>query len=313
MSEETKVATETASEETTQETTNDSTDNSALIAESKKYRKRSQEAEARLAGLESKLAKAEEDKLKEKEDFKTLYEKVASENQSLTANAEKWSKYEEAKRASLIELHPEDDREALANLPLDTLEYVTNKINNAKPNAPEVSGQARVNQPTKPYSQLTDSEKKANWESILNQFNTKMSGITGLNTHIRSQIESLFSENMVNHVIVYCLSHDADGNYVNPSSGLRNALKNYLDERKLATTTFEVLGGASNIIQYLTIATTGNAADFGDLTVARINMASCGSSTRGLWAGGQNPSYNNTIDYSTIATTGNATDFGDMS
>ena len=173
MSEETKVATETVSEGTTKETTNDSTDNSALIAESKKYRKRSQEAEARLAELESKLAKAEEDKLKEKEDFKTLYEKVASENQSLTDNAEKWSKYEEAKRASLIELHPEDDREALANLPLDTIEYVTNKINNAKPNAPEVSGQARVNQPTKPYSQLTDSEKKANWQSIVNQFNTK--------------------------------------------------------------------------------------------------------------------------------------------
>ena len=51
MSEENKVATETASEETTKETTNDSTDNGGLIAESKKYRKRSQEAEAQLAEL----------------------------------------------------------------------------------------------------------------------------------------------------------------------------------------------------------------------------------------------------------------------
>ena len=59
MSEETKVATEPASEETTQETTNDSTDNSALIAESKKYRKRSQEAEAQLAELKASLTKAE--------------------------------------------------------------------------------------------------------------------------------------------------------------------------------------------------------------------------------------------------------------
>ena len=49
MSEETKVATATASEETTQTSTNESADSSALIAESKKYRKRSQEAEARLA------------------------------------------------------------------------------------------------------------------------------------------------------------------------------------------------------------------------------------------------------------------------
>ena len=62
MSEEAKVATETVSEETTQEATTDSTDVGALIAESKKYRKRSQEAEALLAKLESQLAKAEEAK-----------------------------------------------------------------------------------------------------------------------------------------------------------------------------------------------------------------------------------------------------------
>ena len=168
----TQAATETVSESPATETTQDSS-NEQYIAESKKYRKRAQDAEAKLAKYEKAKAKAEEERLKEKEEFKTLYEKASSDIEGLTANAEKWSKYEEAKRASLIELHPEDDREALANLPLDTLEYVTNKINNAKPNAPEVSGQARVNQPTKPYSQLTDSEKKANWQSIVNQFNTK--------------------------------------------------------------------------------------------------------------------------------------------
>lgn len=58
--------------------------------------------------------------------------KYQSENESLVANSEKWAKYEDAKRANLIEQHPEEDRESLANLPLDTLEYVTNKINNSK-------------------------------------------------------------------------------------------------------------------------------------------------------------------------------------
>ena len=103
MSEETKVATETASEGTTKETTNDSTDNSALIAESKKYRKRAQDAEARLAKYEKAKSKAEEDRLKEKEEFKTLYEKASSKVESLTANAEKWTKYEETRRSSLLE------------------------------------------------------------------------------------------------------------------------------------------------------------------------------------------------------------------
>ena len=72
MSEETKtVASETVSEQPTQETLASLPDAGALIAESKKYRTRAQDAEARIAEMEKKFAKAEESKLKEKEDFKT--------------------------------------------------------------------------------------------------------------------------------------------------------------------------------------------------------------------------------------------------
>jgi hypothetical protein len=72
-------------------------------------------------------------------------------------------------------------------------------------------------------------------------------------------------------------------------------------------------GAKSNVIDYVTIATTGNATDFGDLTVARYSPAGCSSSTRGLFGGGDSSgAYSNVIDYVTIATTGNATDFGDL-
>jgi hypothetical protein len=69
-----------------------------------------------------------------------------------------------------------------------------------------------------------------------------------------------------------------------------------------------------NTIEYITIATTGNAIDFGDLTQARSFPAACSSSTRGIFSGGYTPTPTlvNTIDYITIATTGNATDFGDL-
>ena len=71
MSEEqTQVKTEAVSESPTTETTQDSS-NEQYIAESKKYRKRAQDAETRLAKLERSLAKAEETNLKEKEEFKT--------------------------------------------------------------------------------------------------------------------------------------------------------------------------------------------------------------------------------------------------
>jgi len=71
----------------------------------------------------------------------------------------------------------------------------------------------------------------------------------------------------------------------------------------------------SNRIDYITIATTGNASDFGDLTVGRDNSGGATNKTRGIIGGGKTgsgSSYTNTIDYITIATTGNATDFGDL-
>jgi len=61
----------------------------------------------------------------------------------------------------------------------------------------------------------------------------------------------------------------------------------------------------------VTIASTGNSTDFGDLTSARSNDGAASSQTRGLWAGGL-PGNLDVIDHVTISHTGNATDFGDL-
>ena len=67
-----------------------------------------------------------------------------------------------------------------------------------------------------------------------------------------------------------------------------------------------------NSIEYVSIMTTGNAKDFGDMTIARSNTNnSMTSSTRMVMQGGVTPSYNNTIDYITMASLGDAIDFGD--
>jgi len=68
-----------------------------------------------------------------------------------------------------------------------------------------------------------------------------------------------------------------------------------------------------NIIDYITIASTGNAVDFGDANNALEQGTAISSSTRGIIAGGIAPGTINVIDYVTIATTGNAQDFGDLS
>ncbi len=68
-------------------------------------------------------------------------------------------------------------------------------------------------------------------------------------------------------------------------------------------------------IEYVTMASEGNAVYFGELTVARGFACSSANQTRGVVAGGNepSPSYYNVIDYVTIASTGNALDFGDCS
>jgi len=67
----------------------------------------------------------------------------------------------------------------------------------------------------------------------------------------------------------------------------------------------------SNIIDYVTIDTTGNATDFGDLSANILDLASCANDVRGVWAGG-NTTVLDVIQYVTIASTGNSTDFGDL-
>jgi len=64
-----------------------------------------------------------------------------------------------------------------------------------------------------------------------------------------------------------------------------------------------------NVIQYVTIASTGNAVDFGDLVADIYSFGACSSSTRAVFGGGYST---NVIQYVSINTTGNALDFGDL-
>ena len=68
----------------------------------------------------------------------------------------------------------------------------------------------------------------------------------------------------------------------------------------------------NNTIDYITISTAGNATNFGDLTANIQQNAAFSSRTRGVSAGGENPSVTDVIDFVTISSTGNAQDFGNL-
>jgi len=69
-----------------------------------------------------------------------------------------------------------------------------------------------------------------------------------------------------------------------------------------------------NNLQFVTIMTTGNTTDFGDIGTAVDFCAAASNATRGIIAGGRvDPSGAfNTIEFITISSTGDASDFGDL-
>ena len=67
-----------------------------------------------------------------------------------------------------------------------------------------------------------------------------------------------------------------------------------------------------NVMDFVEIATTGNATDFGDLHTIWYNIGGCASSTRGIWFPGYDQSTAvDTIFYVTISSQGGVNDFGD--
>jgi hypothetical protein len=70
----------------------------------------------------------------------------------------------------------------------------------------------------------------------------------------------------------------------------------------------------SNIIDYVTIATTGNATSFGQLIGSfGGGLSACSSTTTGIFAGGDSSTgRSSVIQYITVASTGNATSWGNL-
>ena len=66
----------------------------------------------------------------------------------------------------------------------------------------------------------------------------------------------------------------------------------------------------TNIIQYVEIATLGNALDFGDLTVVQTSQAAAASPTRAIFSGGYSAPHQ--YEMVSIASKGNSVRFGDM-
>ena len=68
----------------------------------------------------------------------------------------------------------------------------------------------------------------------------------------------------------------------------------------------------SDVINTVQIATTANATDFGNLSVAKNGVAALASATRGVFGGGYTPTQQSTIEYLNFQSGGGVNDFGEL-
>ena len=174
MSEEQQVSNEPVGNVDAQPTEVANADTS-VIAESKKYRKRSQAAESRVAELEAQINSFETAKLKEKEEFKALYEKVSVENEQNKVTAEKWNQYEATKREQLLQQLSDDEKAVWESSPLNLLEKYVSKANTTQPQNPEhvVAKTRDLNIKSENWASMDSEIRRNNWSEIVNSFNNK--------------------------------------------------------------------------------------------------------------------------------------------
>ena len=119
----------------------------------------------------------------------------------------------------------------------------------------------------------------------------------------------------IEYVIIASLGNSVDTGYDlterrQALSGASNSVRGIFRAGQV-----ETAPNNSNTIDYITLASLGNAIDFGDATIAVDGGKGVANSTRVVFAGGEtNPAgpAQNIIEFVTIASTGNAQDFGDL-
>jgi len=163
MSEENvKVEEQAVAETPTQENTDNQSEVGSLIAESKKYRQRSQAAEAELKELKDNLKLQEQKQLEEKEEFKSLYENVKAENEKLKPVVEQFEIQEKQRREHLLSQLSDDDQEIYVDLPTIKLEKHIERLGSKKvqiSDAKEVTSSGKFASNSK-WSDLSDKDKQ---------------------------------------------------------------------------------------------------------------------------------------------------------
>jgi hypothetical protein len=159
------VAQEAVAEDTQDQPTNPEVGD--LIAESKKYRARSQKAEAELAEMKKKAEAQRTKELEAKKEWQTLAEERAARIAELEPVVERAMKQEADMREQLLADFSVEDRETFGDLPIAKLRALHDKIIQ-QPKIPIANNPAiPVNEVQEDWTQMSDKDRKKNWSKII--------------------------------------------------------------------------------------------------------------------------------------------------
>ena len=162
------VAQEVATEQPQDQPTNPEVGD--LIAESKKYRARSQKAEAELAEMQKKAEAQRTKELEAKKEWQTLAEERAARLSELEPIVERAMKDEADMREQILADFSVEDRETFGDLPMAKLRALHGKIVQ-QPKIPIANNPAvPANEVQEDWTKMSDTDRKKNWSKIIDQY-----------------------------------------------------------------------------------------------------------------------------------------------
>jgi hypothetical protein len=144
-----------------------------LVQESKKYRKRAQESEAKLAKMEKQAEADRQKQMEEQNQWQQLAEERQAKLNEMEPIVEAFKKDEAEQRERILADFEESDREQFGSLTLPQLRALHSKLTNTTDSAvPPTSGTpARaVNPNNKDWTKMSKEDRRQNWGDIVRNY-----------------------------------------------------------------------------------------------------------------------------------------------
>jgi len=131
------------------------------VSNSKKLRKRSQDAETKVTEFTQAQETNKVKQMKEQEQFQELSEELQKKLDSTLPYREKWEAHETAQRDKYLSKLPKADREKFASESLQVLEYMVDTLNDSAAHPTQHKpGATRSSSIVKEYADMTTEERR---------------------------------------------------------------------------------------------------------------------------------------------------------